>query len=86
MLLIPCPHCGTRDQAEFSYGGPATKLPDLSAATADWHAQLHLREDKHAIDEYWFHEAGCECWFVLRRDLHSHRFGEHPPVPDTEAR
>ncbi len=74
MLLIPCPNCGKRDENEFSYGGPATRLPGLQASTAEWHEQLHLRDHADAIDEYWFHQAGCERWLVLRRDLSSHRF------------
>ena len=33
MLLIPCPHCGPRDESEFDYGGRALRLPDLEVAS-----------------------------------------------------
>ncbi len=76
MLLIPCPNCGERDESEFSYGGPATGFPDLQAVAVDWHEQLHQRDDADEIEEYWFHQAGCERWLRLRRDLCTHLFGE----------
>ena len=38
MLLIPCPWCGPRAQAEFTYGGDATltrPAPDAPASGVD---------------------------------------------------
>ena len=73
MLLIPCPYCGERDESEFDYGGRAVHYPDLNAAAADWHEAIHLRENpRAAIDEFWYHAAGCESWFKLNRDLVTH--------------
>lgn len=81
MLLIPCPHCGPRDESEFSYGGAARPLPALDGKTTtqDWHEALHLRKNsKGPISELWYHGDGCECWITVTRDTASHRFGDTP--------
>ena len=73
MLLIPCPHCGPRDQSEFSYGGLRSPLPALDAPTRDWHAAVHHRPGAASLcEELWYHDAGCECWITVRRDLATH--------------
>ena len=86
MLLIPCPHCGTRDESEFDYGGRAIEFPGLDAATSAWHEALHLGNDSaDYADEYWYHGAGCERWIQLRRNLLSHDFialDNHPEAGD----
>ena len=75
MLLIPCPHCGERDESEFDYGGRALALPPLDASCDDWHAALHLGNDgAECASEYWYHAAGCERWIRLRRHLTTHAF------------
>ena len=77
MLLIPCPHCGERDESEFDYGGRALALPALDATTREWHQALHLGNDSEdCADEYWYHSAGCERWIRLRRNLSNHVFME----------
>jgi heterotetrameric sarcosine oxidase delta subunit len=76
-MLIPCPHCGNRDENEFDYGGRAVDLPELSADASQWHQALHLPDTgKNIVDEYWFHAAGCECWISLQRCLSTHVFIE----------
>ena len=75
MLLIPCPHCGERDETEFNYGGRAIKYPalDESVSVETWHRVLHLRDNSQTvICELWYHNYGCECWFEITRDLVSH--------------
>ena len=75
MLLIPCPHCGERDENEFDYGGRAIDFPDLTADSANWHEALHLPvANNNIVEEVWFHTAGCECWIRLRRDIRNHDF------------
>ena len=77
MLLIPCPHCGPRDESEFHYGGRATALPELNATPSSWHEAVHLRQPVNAeLQEYWFHSAGCEQWIKLQRDPATHAFVE----------
>lgn len=74
MLLIPCPHCGPRDQTEFTYGGLKTPLPDLNGSLRDWHRAVHLRTgDGQVRSELWCHTAGCESWITVRRDLKTHQ-------------
>ena len=81
MLLIPCLHCGPRDEAEFTYGGPFSPLPPLdgNSTITDWHRAVHFRPaDTKPIEELWFHDAGCEHWVILRRDPISHGFIDEP--------
>lgn len=72
MLLIPCPHCGPRDETEFKYGGQAgiayPKDPD-ALTDAQWVEYLFLRDNpKGAWRERWVHSAGCRRWFDITRD------------------
>jgi sarcosine oxidase subunit delta len=73
MLLIPCPHCGARDESEFDYGGRAIAFPALDATLQAWHQAVHLGCDgERTAEEYWYHAAGCERWIQVTRDLLSH--------------
>ena len=76
MLLIPCPHCGPRDEGEFTYGGPKRRLPtlDLTADTQDWHRALHVGLNARGpITEIWYHSSGCETWIEVPRDTATHQ-------------
>ena len=80
MLLIPCPHCGPREESEFSYGGPARSLPPLDAPTPVARQALYVPHNPHGpLRELWYHASGCECWITLNRDTTSHEFGEDAP-------
>ncbi|MEY2242353.1 sarcosine oxidase subunit delta family protein [Streptomyces sp. BF23-18] len=72
MLLIPCPWCGPRDEAEFHYGGQAhVPYPkDPSALTdEEWARYLFFRDNpKGPFAERWSHAAGCRKWFNAVRD------------------
>lgn len=77
MLLIPCPHCGERDETEFAHGGAVRHMPALDGQSdaGDWHKALHLRDRVEGPRaEYWYHHAGCERWIALTRHMRSHRF------------
>ena len=90
MLLIPCPWCGPRDEAEFHYGGEAhiTRPADPGALDdAAWADYLFMRNNpKGPLAERWVHSAGCRRWFNLVRDTAVHRIlavykiGEPPPI------
>ena len=76
MLQIPCPHCGPRDEVEFSCGGEAhiarpkesDKLSD-----AEWADYLFMRTNpKGVLAERWCHTLGCRRWFNVERDTVSH--------------
>lgn len=72
MLLIPCPHCGPRNETEFTYGGQAgiAYPADPGVFTdAEWVEYLFLRDNpKGRWRERWAHAAGCRRWFDLDRD------------------
>ncbi len=69
MLLITCPHCGPRDESEFSYGGARRIWPDHDAnldqtetAMQDWHQTLYLSSTPSnpsgPLTEIWYHGGG----------------------------
>ncbi|MGV4981099.1 sarcosine oxidase subunit alpha family protein [Streptomyces sp. NRAIS3] len=89
MLLIPCPWCGPRDEAEFHYGGQAhVPYPEDPAALTDeeWARYLFFRDNlKGPFAERWSHAAGCRKWFNAVRNtatneiLAVYRVGETRP-------
>lgn len=70
MIILPCPHCGPRDAAEFAYVGERTPRPDPNVATQrEWRAYLYLRRNPAGrVDELWYHRAGCERYLAVSRD------------------
>ncbi|MFD7991373.1 sarcosine oxidase subunit alpha family protein [Streptomyces mexicanus] len=72
MLLISCPWCGPRDEAEFHYGGQAhVPYPEDPAALTDeeWARYLFFRDNpKGPFAERWSHTAGCRKWFNALRN------------------
>ena len=89
MLLIDCPHCGPRNESEFSYGAEAhIARPDAPAEISDeeWAKYVFLRDNtKGVLLERWVHTAGCRRWFNLARDtvtyeiLAVYPMGSKPP-------
>ncbi|MFF8845619.1 sarcosine oxidase subunit alpha family protein [Streptomyces sp. NPDC015127] len=90
MLLIPCPWCGPRDEAEFHYGGQAhVPYPEDPAPLSDeeWARYLFFRDNpKGPFAERWSHAAGCRRWFNAVRDtatnevLAVYRSGDERPA------
>lgn len=75
MLIIPCPWCGPRGEAEFAWGGePAIRpIPAPEVSDARWADYLYHRTNaKGANRELWCHSAGCGQWFLLERDTATH--------------
>lgn len=93
MLLITCPHCGTRPEIEFRYGGEAHVARPADPSTLDdaaWAEFLYMRENPkgwHA--ERWRHEHGCGRFFnairhtVSDRIVVTYRAGQKRPDPAT---
>jgi heterotetrameric sarcosine oxidase delta subunit len=83
-MLIPCPHCGARPHAEFTYGGDATlrrPADPASASDDEWHEYLYLRTNPAGPHrEFWHHTLGCEQWIEVARDTLSHRIDGAAPV------
>ncbi len=90
MLLIPCPWCGPRPEAEFRHAGAAhIARPSDAAQTSDeqWAEFLYLRDNpKGETAERWLHAFGCGRYFNCLRDTVSdtiratYRPGEKRPA------
>lgn len=74
MIRIPCPFCGLRDHAEFTYGGDGSiTYPALDAPASDWHDAVFLRENiRGRQTETWHHANGCRMWLLVERDTMTH--------------
>jgi len=92
MLLVNCPWCGQRDEAEFSYGGEAHIVRPLDPAAlsdAEWAEYLFMQSNtKGKFLERWNHAHGCRRWFNAQRNTATNEFvatykmGEKPPSED----
>ena len=70
MLLIPCPHCGPRAQAEFVFERPVETIIGVDVSTAELVEALYTRTNPRGVSaELWRHARGCRAW--LRIDRHS---------------
>jgi len=77
MLRIPCPYCGsTRDEDEFTYGGPFDRIRPADPQQLDddaWATYLFTRENPRGPSlERWRHTYGCRQWFGIERDTVTH--------------
>ncbi len=89
MFLIDCPHCGPRDQMEFSHGGEAhiaRPADPASLSDAEWADFVFLRSNPKGVHaERWIHSAGCRKFFNMLRNTASdeilavYKIGESPP-------
>ena len=72
MFIIDCPHCGPRDQVEFSYGGEAHRVRPIGSeqmSDEEWADFLFMRTNaKGVFAERWNHAAGCRQWFNMLRN------------------
>lgn len=75
MLLISCPHCGPRDEIEFSCGGESHIVrPELDCPDDAWADYLFCRHNPKGVTyERWRHSYGCGSWFNVARDTVSHK-------------
>ncbi|ODN69256.1 sarcosine oxidase subunit delta [Methylobrevis pamukkalensis] len=73
-MLIPCPFCGPRDAAEFTYRGDAAPVrPADDAGEAAFADYVYLRDNPRGeITELWYHRAGCNGWLVVTRNTATH--------------
>ncbi|MBL6596559.1 MAG: sarcosine oxidase subunit delta [Candidatus Puniceispirillum sp.] len=84
MLIITCPFCGPRDEAEFACGGEAhiaRPLAENKISDAHFADYLFMRDNpKGLFLERWRHSAGCRRWFNVARDTVSHEIIEIYPM------
>ncbi len=64
MRLVPCPHCGPREQAEFVCLGETVPR------------EIYYRDNaKGPAKELWWHKHGCRNWLRLDRNTATNEFG-----------
>ncbi len=69
MLLILCPHCGPRNNNEFTFGGEAISRPDVEATPEEWRSYLYDKANVAGWQyEQWFHVAGCRRFLNIERN------------------
>jgi sarcosine oxidase subunit delta len=72
-MRLPCPFCGLRDAAEFTYEGPSAPRPPLDAPVEAWVEAVHLREQPRGrCEELWRHAHGCRSLMIVERDNVTH--------------
>ena len=85
MLLIPCPWCGPRPEAEFHHAGQAHLTRPAQATDEAWAAYLYLRNNPNGPHaERWRHLHGCGRFFNCRRDTVTDRISG-TSAPGAEA-
>ncbi len=69
MFLIPCPHCGVRNVAEFAHAGDQKRRPDPQQATAEeWRSYLYTHANVAGwASETWYHRFGCRRFVGVER-------------------
>lgn len=74
MLRITCPHCGPRDEVEFTYRGDATVTRPAPDAPIDaFHDYLYLRRNPRGWQvEWWQHNSGCRAFLRVLRHTMTH--------------
>jgi len=74
MMLLTCPYCGPRDEAEFVCGGTThIARPALDVSDAAWGEYLFFRENPRGVHhERWRHAFGCGQWFNVARHTVTH--------------
>ncbi len=73
MLLIHCPHCGPRAQAEFIFERPVETIVGIDAPPAELIEKLYTRANARGVSvELWRHARGCRAWLRIERHSVSH--------------
>ena len=74
-MRITCPHCGTRDLAEYYYWGDASRnAQELRSSTVAASLQhVYGRTNPRGRHkEYWQHLGGCRAYLLVDRDTATH--------------
>ena len=70
MLLIHCPHCGPRNDNEFSFSGEVVPRPGPEVDPATWRRYLYMKTNGDGWQsERWFHLSGCRRFLLIERNL-----------------
>ena len=76
MILVPCPHCGPRNSAEFRYLGEERPRPVPTTTTpSEWRSYLYEKKNPAGwTTETWFHALGCRAFFHAERHTVTNEF------------
>lgn len=87
-MRIPCPYCGDRSNAEFSYLGDAAPVRPRNARPAPGESDAAAAELREFTDyvymrtnppgllrEWWQHAGGCRAWLLVERNATTHEIG-----------
>ena len=85
-MRLTCPHCGERDQREFSYTGAALALfrPSADASAEEWDNYLHNRDNPTGMTRDLWHHTPCGTWVVVERDTVTHEIRSATPAREVE--
>ena len=68
MLLIVCPHCGPRNNDEFTFNGEIATRPGPEATPTEWRGYLYQKNNVSGWQaEQWFHVSGCRRFLRVER-------------------
>jgi methylglutamate dehydrogenase subunit B len=89
MHQIKCPHCGVRDEAEYTYRGDASVVRPAPDAGVDAFSDfVYARANPKGWHvEWWHHAGGCRQWIKVVRHTVTHEIratataNEMPEVP-----
>lgn len=84
-MRIPCPFCGERTHAEFTYLGDAGHTrPTPTAGPPDptlFVDYVYMRANPAGWHkEWWQHTGGCRAWLVVERNVTTHEMRGTVPV------
>ena len=81
-MRIPCPHCGPRDEAEFSFRGDASaRRPAPEAETDAFYDYVYTRANPRGWTlEWWQHAGGCRAWLQVHRHTVTHEISAVTPA------
>ncbi|MGI9015675.1 MAG: sarcosine oxidase subunit delta [Euzebya sp.] len=69
VLVISCPHCGPRNDEEFTFMGEVVMRPAPTSDPVQWRRYLYQRDNVAGVQsERWFHVQGCRRHLLVHRD------------------
>jgi len=90
MMRINCPHCGKRDEIEFTWGGEAHLVRPLhpeELSDEQWASYLFMRQNPKGLHhERWCHTYGCGQWFNVIRDTQSHKITKISSINEAQGK
>ena len=68
-FLLDCPNCGTREVADFGFGGEVSRRPRERPSARELNRYVYFRRNLAGVQrEWWVHRSGCRQWFLAERD------------------